>query len=64
MSSTADFASTQADLTAVPSAPFSRRMLALLADLLILALVGVISVWQLGLRLLDNYSDISELALA
>ena len=64
MSSTADFASTQADLTAVPSAPFSRRMLALLADLLILALVGVISVWQLGLRLLDNYSDIPELALA
>ncbi len=64
MSSTADFASTQADLTAVPSAPFSRRMLALLADLLILALVGVISVWQLGLRLLDNYSDAPELALA
>ena len=64
MSSTADFASTQADLTAVPSAPPSRRALALLADLLILALVGVISVWQLGLRLLDNYSDIPELALA
>ena len=64
MSSTADFASMQADLTAVPSAPFSRRVLALLADLLILALVGVISVWQLGLRLLDNYSDIPELALA
>ncbi|MCQ3812464.1 MAG: ABC transporter permease subunit [Acidimicrobiia bacterium] len=64
MSSTADFASTQADLTAVPSAPFSRRMLALLADLLILALVGVISVWQLGLRLLDDYSDVPELALA
>ena len=64
MSSTADFASTQADLTVVPSAPFSRRVLALLADLLILALVGVISVWQLGMRLLDNYSDIPELALA
>ncbi len=39
-------------------------MLALLADLLILALVGVISVWQLGLRLLDDYSDVPELALA
>lgn len=64
MSSTADFASTQADLTAVPSAPPSRRLLALLADLVILALVGVISVWQLGLRLLDDYSDIPELALA
>ena len=64
MSSTADFASTQADLTSVPSAPPSRRVLALLADLLILALVGVISVWQLGLRLLDDYSDIPELALA
>ncbi len=64
MSSTADFASTQADLTAVPSAPFSRRVLALFADLLILALVGVISVWQLGLRLLDDYSDVPELALA
>ena len=64
MSSTAEFASTQADLTAVPSAPFSRRVMAFLADLLILLLVGVISVWQLGLRLLDNYSDITELALA
>ncbi len=64
MSSTADFASTQADLTAVPSAPSSRRLLALLADLGLLALVGVISVWQLGLRLLDDYSDIPELALA
>ena len=64
MSSTAEFASTQADLTAVPSAPPSRRVLALLADLLILVLVGVISVWQLGFRLLDNYSDIPELALA
>lgn len=64
MSSTADFASTQADLTAVPSAPLSRRVLALLADVVILALVGVISVWQLGLRLLDDYSDIPELALA
>ena len=64
MSSTAEFASTQADLTAVPSASPSRRVLALLADLLILALVGVISVWQLGLRLLDDYSDIPELALA
>ena len=64
MSSTADFASAQADLTAVPSAPPSRRLLALLADLVILALVGVISVWQLGLRLLDDYSDIPELALA
>lgn len=64
MSSTADFASAQADLTAVPSAPPSRRLLALLADVVILALVGVISVWQLGLRLLDDYSDIPELALA
>ncbi len=64
MSSNADFASTQADLTAVPSAPLSRRVLAVLADLLILALVGAISVWQLGLRLLDNYSDIAELILA
>ncbi|MCY3910704.1 MAG: ABC transporter permease subunit [bacterium] len=64
MSSTADVAGPQVDLTAVPSAPPSRRLLALLADLLILALVGVISVWQLGLRLLDNYSDIPELALA
>lgn len=54
----------QADLTAVPSAPLNRRVLALLADLLILALVGIISVWQLGLRLLDNYSDVPELALA
>ncbi|MXW58292.1 MAG: ABC transporter permease subunit [Acidimicrobiia bacterium] len=64
MSSPADITSTQADLTAVPTAPFSRRVLALLADLLILVLVGIISVWQLGLRLLDNYSDIPELALA
>ena len=64
MSRTAEFASTQADLTAVPSAPASRRVLALMVDLLILAIVGVISVWQLGLRLLDNYSDIPELALA
>lgn len=64
MNSTADFASTQADLTAVPTAPPSRRLLALLADLVILALVGVISVWQLGIRLLDNYSDLPELALA
>ena len=64
MSSTAEFASAQADLTAVPSAPPSRRVLALLTDLLILAFVGVISVWQLGLRLLDNYSDIPELVLA
>ena len=64
MSSTAEFASAQADLTAVPSAPPSRRVLAVLADLLILALVGVISVWQFGLRLLDDYSDIPELALA
>ncbi|MCY3577163.1 MAG: ABC transporter permease subunit [bacterium] len=64
MSSTADFASTQADLTAVPSAPFSRRLLALAFDLLILAVVGVGSVWQFGLRLLDGYSDIAELVLA
>jgi len=64
MSSPADIASAQADLTAVPSAPLARRLLAHLADLVILALVGVISVWQLGLRLLDNYSDIAELALA
>lgn len=35
-----------------------------MADMLILALAGVVSVWQLGLRLLDNYSDIPELALA
>ena len=64
MSSPADLASPQADLTAVPSAPPSRRLLALLADLVILALVGVISVWQLGLRLLDDYSDVPELVLA
>ena len=64
MGRTADIASTQADLTAVPSAPPSRRVLALLVDALILALVGVISIWQLGLRLLDDYSDIPELALA
>ena len=64
MSSTADLASSPVDLTAVPSAPVSRKVLALLADLLILALVGVISVWQLGLRLFDNYSDIPELVLA
>ena len=64
MSSSADIASSPADLTAVPSAPFSRRLLALLVDFLVLAATGVISVWQLGLRLLDNYSDIPELALA
>ncbi|MCY4193331.1 MAG: ABC transporter permease subunit [bacterium] len=64
MSSTADIESVKAGLTAVPSAPLGRRVLALLADLVILTLVGAISVWQLGLRLLDNYSDIAELALA
>ena len=64
MSSTADLARPPVDLTAVPSAPLSRKVLALLADLILLALVGVISVWQLGLRLLDDYSDIPELALA
>ena len=64
MSSTADLTSPLVDLTAVPSAPFVRKVLAFLADLLILALVGVISVWQLGLRLLNDYSDIPELALA
>lgn len=64
MGSPAEIAITQADLSAVPTASSSRRVLAHLADLLILALVGVISVWQLGLRLLDNYSDIPELALA
>ena len=64
MSGTDHLASTPADLTSVPSAPLSRRVLALLADLLILTLVGVISVWQFGLRLLDDYSDIAELALA
>lgn len=64
MSSTADIPSTQADLTAVPSAPSSRRVLAWMVDLLILAVVGVVSVWQLGLRLLDGYSDIAELVLA
>ena len=64
MSSPADLASPPVDLTAVPSASSNRRVLALVADLLILALVGVISVWQLGLRLLDDYSDIPELALA
>ena len=56
--------SKQADLASVSSAPFSRRALALLADLLVLALVGVLSVWQLGLRLLDGYSDIAEFVLA
>ncbi|MCY4257380.1 MAG: ABC transporter permease subunit [bacterium] len=55
---------TQLDLATVPSAPYSKRALALLGDLLLLTLVGVISIWQLGLRLLDNYSDIAELALA
>ena len=64
MSSTADLASSSFDLTAVPSAPANRKVLALLADLILLALVGAISVWQLGLRLLDDYSDIPELALA
>ena len=64
MSSTADLASSSIDLTAVPSAPANRKVLALLADLILLALVGAISVWQLGLRLLDDYSDIPELALA
>ena len=64
MSGTADIASTQADLTAVPSAPLRRRALAGAADLLILVVVGVVSVWQLGLRLLDGYSDIAELVLA
>ncbi len=64
MSSPADLTSSPVDLTAVPTAPPSRRVLALLADLLILLVVGVVSVWQLGLRLLDNYSDIPELVLA
>lgn len=64
MSGPADLASPPADLTAVPSASSSRRALALLVDLLVLASVGVISVWQLGLRLLADYSDIPELALA
>ena len=64
MSSTSDLLQPPSALTAVPSAPLSRRVLAILADLLILALVGVVSVWQLGLRLLDDYSDIPELALA
>ena len=64
MSSTADITSTSADLAAVPSAPTSHRILARLVDLLILAAVGVVSVWQLGLGLLDGYSDIVELILA
>ena len=64
MSSTADLASSSFDLTAVPSAPANRKVLALLADLLVLAFVGVVVVWQLGLRLLDGYSDIAELVLA
>ncbi len=64
MSSTTDLASTEIDLSAVPSAPFNRRVLALLIDVLILAVVGVLSVWQLGIRLLDDYSDMAELALA
>ncbi len=64
MSGTAGLTGSRVDLTAVPSAPLGRTVLALLADLLILALVGIISVWQLGLRLFDNYSDIPELALA
>ena len=58
MSSPADLASTPADLTAVPSAPLSRRVLALLADLVILALVAAISIWQLGLRLLEGIGAI------
>ena len=56
--------SSAADLTQVPFAPFERKVLSWFVDLLILALVGVVSVWQLGLRLLDSYSDIPELALA
>ncbi|MXW42006.1 MAG: ABC transporter permease subunit [Acidimicrobiia bacterium] len=64
MSSTPNLVSSSADLTAVPSAPVSRKALALLLDGVLLTLVGVISVWQLGLRLLNGYSDIPELALA
>ncbi|WP_419917620.1 ABC transporter permease subunit [Candidatus Poriferisocius sp.] len=48
----------------MPSAPKPRMLLGLLIDLLLLAVVGVVSVWQLGLRLLDGYSDIAELLLA
>ena len=64
MSSPADIASAKADLTAVPSAPFIRRAIALIADLLILAVIGIVSVWRLGLGLLDGYSDVVELMLA
>ncbi|WP_420619862.1 ABC transporter permease subunit [Candidatus Poriferisocius sp.] len=64
MSSTAEVTGTPADLTAVPSAPLKRRAQALIADLMILAIVAVISVWQFGLRLLDGYSDVAELLLA
>ena len=64
MSTTADNTSTQADLTAVPSAPLSRRVLAWVVDLLVLGFVGVVLCWQLGLRLLDGYSDLPELILA
>lgn len=64
MSSPADIASTQADLTSVVSAPISRRALARLVDLLILAVVGFVSVWQFGLRLLDGHSDIVGFILA
>ena len=38
--------------------------MALTADLLILAVVGIVSVWLLGLGLLDGYSDVVELILA
>ncbi|WP_419926590.1 ABC transporter permease subunit [Candidatus Poriferisocius sp.] len=64
MSSTAGTADTQADLTGVPSAPIGRRAIAWAVDLLVLAFVGVVSVWQLGFRLLDGYSDHPELVLA
>ncbi len=56
--------STGPDLTGVPSVPASRRLLALVLDVILLALIGVISVWQLGFRLLDDYSDIAEVILA
>lgn len=64
MSSTADIENPQVDLTAVPTAPISVRVFARLVDLLILTVVGVVSVWRLGLGLLDGYGDVVELILA
>ncbi len=63
MSSNTQLSNAKADLSDVQSASQSRKILALVADLLILAFLGIISVWQLGIRLLTDYSDIAELGL-